>query len=268
MAEMVAGAQVVGRVAQLLKLVGERPNKGHAVADLAGKAGLSRPTVHRLLVALQAAGLVEHDPVARRWHLGREAYVLGVLAQGRFNIEGLARDSLIRLADRIGDTTFLSVPRGTESACLFREEGAYPIRTHVLQVGDRLPFGVGSASLAFLAALPAERSKRLVDESAELVEARYPGHTKASILASVEEARTLGYAVNRGSLLKGSWGVAAVVLDARGSAVAALSIAAVEARLQGGRLQEVGHLLEQEAESVGQLLSAARGDISDERLSR
>ena len=55
-----AGAQVVARTVQLLKLVSKRGG-GRLIADLVTSSGLTRPTVYRLLSALKATGLIEQD---------------------------------------------------------------------------------------------------------------------------------------------------------------------------------------------------------------
>ena len=61
--------------------------------------------------------------------------------------------SLIALAAESGDSSFVSLRRGSYSVCLQREEGDFPIRTHVLQAGARHPLGVGAGAMAILAAL-------------------------------------------------------------------------------------------------------------------
>src|SRR5690606_18117890 len=51
-----AGAQSVSRVLRLLKCVGAAPVHGAALGDLARDAGLTQPTAHRMLAALQHEG--------------------------------------------------------------------------------------------------------------------------------------------------------------------------------------------------------------------
>jgi DNA-binding IclR family transcriptional regulator len=60
-------------------------------------------------------------------------------------------------------------------------------------------------------------------------------------------------------LLEGSWGVAAAVRDAAGVPIAALSITAIEARVQGERHAELGRLLVREARSLGHFLMSESG---------
>ena len=75
-------------------------------------------------------------------------------------LPGLSWDA----AARSGDTSFLSVRRDAFAVCLHREEGAYPIRTHALEVGDRHPLGVGGGSLAILATLSDAEIERVLPD--------------------------------------------------------------------------------------------------------
>ena len=59
----VQGAQVVSRVASLLRIVGRKP-EGSPLVELVRESGLTRPTVHRLLTSLAAEGLLDQDPPA------------------------------------------------------------------------------------------------------------------------------------------------------------------------------------------------------------
>jgi len=263
--DSIAGAQVVSRAAQLLKLISERSGGGRLIAELVAKSGLTRPTVYRLLSALEAAGLIEQDAATRRWHLGPEAYVLGTLASSRFNIERLARESLVRIADHTGESAFLSIVRGTESVCLLREEGTYPIRTHVLQAGDRLPLGVGSAGLAMLSAFPDEEVDAAIDTNTDQIKTRFPAYSPKLIKQFVAETRISGFAVNRGLILTGSWGLAAAVLDEGGRPIGALSITAIESRLQEPRQSELGKLLVGESRRLAQLCRTSPGDSNGKR---
>lgn len=256
--DSVAGAQVVARAVQLLKLVSERSVEGHLIADLVSRSGLTRPTVYRLLSALQATGLVEQSETSKRWYLGPEAFVLGTLSAGRFNIERLAHDALIRIADETGESAFLSIRRGNESVCLIREEGTYPIRTHVLQPGDRLPLGVGSAGMAILAALSDDELQESLEISRDILRSQYVNYSPKLIAQGIDETRQLKYSVNRGLLLAGSWGMAAAVADRNGRPVAALSITGVESRLGGKRQPELGRLLVREAKLLELLLNSDR----------
>ncbi len=163
-----SGSQSVDRALGLLSLIGREPAEGLPLGEIVAGSGLNKPTTRRLLMALMRAGLVEQEPQTRRYCLGEEAFVLGVLAARRHGLLEMAMDSLRRLARETQDTSFLTVRRETYAICLHREEGTYPVRTHALQGGDQHPLGVGAGSLAILAALPDGDVDRIVAASARV----------------------------------------------------------------------------------------------------
>ena len=76
----VAGAQVVGRVAALLRALSAVMPQGAGTSELARAAELSRPTAHRLLSSLAAQGFVDRDQRSGDWLLLSELYELGAVA--------------------------------------------------------------------------------------------------------------------------------------------------------------------------------------------
>ncbi|MEP9348735.1 IclR family transcriptional regulator [Xanthobacter sp. KR7-225] len=251
------GTQSIERAIALLLLVGRAGADGARLSDVVERSGLPKPTVRRVLLALVRAGLVDQEEASRRYHIGPEAYVLGTLAAARFGIHALSLGALSRIATESGDCAFLTVPRDIFAVCLHREEGTFPIRTHVLQAGDRHPLGVGAGSLAILAALPDVEVERVLAANAEALATAYPGYSPQRLRHGVAETRRHGYALNPGLYVSGSWGIGVAVLDAQGRPAGALSIAAIDTRLTPERQPELAALLQREARALEAALGAA-----------
>ncbi|ALU38530.1 IclR family transcriptional regulator [Kocuria flava] len=247
------GTQVVHRAAQLLRAIAGR-EEGATVAGLAAATGLTRPTVHRLLTGLAAEGLVERSAASGAWQLGPELYVLGAVAAHRYPIRELAAPSLRRLAEATGESAFLSARRGLETVCLARVEGAFPIRSHVLYEGLRLPLGVASAGLAILAHLPEAEVERVLDATAGARAQWGPLHVPERIRPLLVEVRRRGVAVNPGMIVEGSWGMGAAVFDATGAPAYALSLTGIEPRFAGERRELLGRALLAEAHRLSREL--------------
>lgn len=248
-AEPVTGTQSVERALALLSLVGRGGAQGLTLASIVASSGLNKPTARRLLMALMRARLIEQEAASRRYALGPEAYVLGTLAAPRHGLLDQAAQSLRRLSAATGDTSFVSARHGDHAVCLHREEGHHPVRTHALQRGDQQPLGVGAGSLAILAALPeAEREVTMLG----LRDAYAARHGYSIEIVRDDVARTLdqGFALNPGRLVPGSWGVGVPVRLPHGRVAGALSIAAVDSRLQPDRQRELAKLLRDEARVV------------------
>ncbi|WP_245841027.1 IclR family transcriptional regulator [Puniceibacterium sediminis] len=246
----VSGTQAVDRSLALLTLVGRGGANGISLASLVTQSGLGKPTVRRLLLALIRGGLIEQDDESRHYHLGAECYVLGTLATPRHGLLEIAADAVARLARDSGDTAFVTMRRGAGAVCLHRQEGAFPIRTHALTTGAQHPLGVGAGSLAMLAALPDDEVEAVLDDNAALLAAEYPGLTAEVLRHEVTATRARGFALNPGRVVPGSWGVGVALRRADGTVAGALSLAAIESRMQPPRDRELAAMLTREAEGI------------------
>lgn len=254
----VDGAQALDRAVTLLKMVGA--GDGSRLSEIVAESGLTKPTVHRMLKALERNGLVEQDSGSRKYYLGPEALVLGVMANRRHGIRRAASGTLVRLANASHDVVFLSIPRDTHAVCIERLEGDYPIRTHVLQVGSRHPLGVGAGSLAILAKMSDEGVEDVLARIGPELAQEYPAFTPDIIRKKVQEAREQGFAFNPGYLHAGSWAIGAAVIGSDGECLGAISISAIESRLGPERRSELGQLLLEEVAQLSQRL--AQPDLS------
>lgn len=252
-----AGAQSIGRAAAMLRLIASQPAAGATLSALVEASGLVKPTCRRILLALMDAGLVEQDPTSRRYVLGPEAYLMGLAAAVRHGSQPAALDGAARLARLTGDAAFHQVRRGYSVVCLHREDGDYPLRSHVLAAGDRHPLGVGAGGLALLAALPDHEVDSVLDANRALLAQRYRMLGPGLLRDLVAETRERGYSMNRGLLFPGSWGMGMAVRDAKGRADQCLSIAAVESRMQPDREVELAAWLAEEVARLEAALGAA-----------
>lgn len=256
---VVDGAQVVGRVAAVLRVVSSAMPGGLATGDVVAGTGLARSTAHRLLTALVADGFVDRDPDTGRWCLGPEIYLMGTVAAERYDVTDLARTAVRSLAGATGESAFFSARRGNETVCLLREEGSFPIRSFVLHEGIRFPLGVASAGLAILGHLPAaEVDRYLALHGRALAEQYGPAHAGEGIRQRVAATRRLGYAVNPGLIVEGSWGMGAAVFDRSGAPTWALSLTGIEPRFSPSRRPELGRLLLEHAHALGARLALRR----------
>lgn len=252
-AKRVDGAQTVTRAAILLRLIGVR--RQMRFSDLTRETGLANPTLQRLLVSLIDAGLIHHDKTQALYRLGTEAYVLGQLARPNFSFHDLAKDSLARLATLSGDCAFLSALEGLSTICLHREEGQYPIRTHVLNVGDRQPLGVGAAALAILGSLPEAEAEKILDVNAQNIRDTRQDVDMSLLKRLIDDARITGVALNPGLIFPGSWAIAAAIKAPSGDLLGALTIAAIESRMTPERQLELTRPLLDEVAQIEKRLA-------------
>lgn len=251
---MDAPKTVVARTAGVLRVLAARDPEGASTTEVAAAAGLARPTVHRLLVSLAEEGLVDRDRASGDWLLGPELYLLGSAAAARYDVRTVVQPFVRRLAEVTSESAFYSVRRGEETVCLIREDGAFPIRSHVLHEGARFPLGVVSAGIVVLAFLP-EREIDAYLSAVDLVERHGPGHGADEIRARIAQVRERGWSLNPGLIVEGSWGMAAAVFDAGGAPIGALSLTGIEARFSPERRPALGRALLDAAHGLTQRLA-------------
>lgn len=248
--------KMVDRIVSILRLLGGRDDHGVALAEICAETGLQKTNAHRMLAALVDSGLVFQDVLTRNYRLGFAATALGRSALEQ-DVAGAARVSLLRLAQKTGDTAFASVHEGTAAICVAREVGDFPIRTLTLSVGSRRPLGVGAGSLALLSAL----SDDVVDKTVERNETwlqDFHGFSAAHLRKLVARTRRNGFALNEGGIVPGMNAVGVSVLDEKGAPLAALSIAAIKERTSKKRIVELVDLLSVEARALADMMRPLR----------
>lgn len=245
-----SGARAVERALGVMAVVAKGGGTGISLADVVRDTGLNKPTARRLLIALIRSRLVEQDDATRRYHLGPELYVLGMLAAPRHGLLDMATESLQRLSGISGDTSFVSMRRGDYAVCLHRQEGNHPVRTHALLAGDQNPLGVGAGSLAMLAALADDEAGAVLQRVEDTICAQYRGYTSEILRLDIQQARERGYALNPGRVIASSWGIGMPILLPNGRLAGALSIAAIDSRMTQPRQQELAALLSEEVTRI------------------
>ncbi|WP_299451453.1 IclR family transcriptional regulator [uncultured Pigmentiphaga sp.] len=245
------GTQSIERVVALLRALIPRNKRGATAAELAKAAGLDRTTAHRILKCLAREQLLSFSPDKHRYQLGPLAAELGAVASETFDLVGLCRPTLARIADDVGDTVFLMVRRGDDAVCADRVSGAYPVKTFVVDVGVYRPLGIGAGSMAILSALPPESAALLLEHN----QARYTRYTPnlSDLRQLMEESRKRGYVVMDVIDVEGVRAVGMAVM-VRDRPIAALSIAAISMRMTESRVTQLAALLRREATALGKML--------------
>jgi DNA-binding IclR family transcriptional regulator len=245
------------RAMSLLRVLASHSRKGVALSQLTSSSGLPHPTVHRLLNQLIEERLVYRDPDTRRYSLGALAFELGVAAAQQFDIRVMCRPVLTRLAMETGDTAYLVVRSGDEAVCIDRQEGHAPIRVMTLEVGSRRLLGVGAGGLAILSAMQKTECAAYVDSYHERLEAenKLP---KALLMKSIADAQSNGFALIKNRITLGTTAIGCHIRDSLGNPIAAVSIAAINERLDAqntrlaaGEVVAAAHTIEETLRGFG-----------------
>lgn len=220
------------------------------LSEIAAQAGLNKVTTLRILEVLTREGFVRRDDKTKTYSLGNEVFILAAALRDRDDLRARARPSLVRLAAMSEDSVLLSVRSGgSESVCVDKEVGSFPIRANYLDIGSRRPLGMGAGAMALLA----WQSQAEIDAILPLVEQRLPLFPKVSmswLKNEIDRSRERGYSVFLNMLVDRMGAIGVPIFGADGRPVAALSIAALSDRISSRRDQLVD-MLKREAEIIG-----------------
>jgi DNA-binding IclR family transcriptional regulator len=243
------GAQSVRRAVAVLRALAAGQDRGARAIEVAAQCGLTRATAHRMLQVLVEEGLAERTPAPPRYVIGREASLLGIARSSPLPIRAAAAPFLESVCRETGDSTVLSLRSGTDSICIDRLTGSYPIQVIGVSIGARLPLGVGVGGVVLLAFLPrAEREGLIARIAPRLARHRM---TAALLRERIRAAAERGYAFTDAGVIPGTHVLAVPVLSPQGRPLAALSINAMANRLPAARASRLAPFLRQQADGMG-----------------
>ena len=252
------GTQSLRRAISILRLLSQSNEKGLSLADAVRGSGLNKATTHRILNALVAEGFAAQDGQTRNYFLGFELVALGIAANPRYGIAQIAKPFVTKLAEELGDTIYLSVRSRDDAVCVMREVGSFPIKTLTFPPGARTPLGLGSGSVVLLAFLSEAERTRIIRETVQRLQGSEQAISEAELTENVKRTRKNGYASVGNYIVNGMRAIAMPIHAPDGTVTAAISVASIEQRLDGKRLQQALKVLQRERAALEQRLRSSQ----------
>ncbi|HEY2255828.1 MAG TPA: IclR family transcriptional regulator [Variovorax sp.] len=230
------------RGSALLRLLAAAGVRGVPLSQLSVKSAMAHATVHRLLAHLIREGLAIQIEDTRRYALGPLAFELGLAAAQRYDLRGMFRPTLERLAAEAADTAYVHIRSGYEAVCLDMVEGPSAIRVVPLRIGSRRPLGLGAGGLAILAQLEEDEAQDILAQVAPYIEREW-NFPEEALRASVDESRRNGFALICNRVVPGVTAIGVTYRDSMGRVSGALTIAAPNERMGPARIAVTNRLL-------------------------
>jgi DNA-binding IclR family transcriptional regulator len=232
------------------------------IADVADRMEASRSTVHRYMTTLVALGMLEQDPLSRRYRvsllpadIGAAALDANRVAQALDGqLQDLRRDTgcTVRLGVLV-DLNVLVVGTVRSSA---EGQGLVGVQ---LRRGARLPSHATALGKVLLGAYDAKELRE------QLAKATLGKHTQKTIVSKralsseVASAKEQGFALEREEHEQGTIGIAVPVFDRSSEQVAALSLVAHTPEISLKQLEQSLRRLQAGAEAIGAGVAARDG---------
>lgn len=248
-----ARSQVVQRTCTVLRALAGFGHAGGRLLDVTTATGLSRPTVHRILQTLADERFIQQLP-SRRYRLGTAMFEIGMSAPSPVGDLEPFRRLVQRLADSCGDTVYFAIRRDDLAFYLLRCEGAFPVRTHVVDTNQTLPLVRSHSGRALLASLDEEKADEIIRraEGTKLFGATDPDGLREEI----DFVRRNGYGWARDVTLIGVAGLTVPVPNANGRSYLALTISSISQRLDRDRALALLPELRNTARAITDLIAA------------
>jgi DNA-binding IclR family transcriptional regulator len=205
-----SGVGVLDKAVALLDAVASRPC---SLTDLVDATGITRPTAHRLALALEQHGLLARDS-SGHFVMGPQTLAWATV---RDDLPARADLSVSELRDATGLSSQVYRRVGDVRLCIAAAEPATGLRDTV-PVGSRLTLQAGSAAQVLVAWLPPAEQDRLIGGAA---------FTSADLAA----VRRRGWAHSLGQREPGVGSLSAPVRDSSGAVIAAISLSGPQERV-------------------------------------
>ena len=186
-------------------------------AELAEAAGLPRTTGYRMIRQLLGRGFLAKDAHGHI-RLGQRLWEIAQYTPLSRTLRSAALPLMEDVSAVVGQTTQLAVLDEDEVLIVERlsRQGAV---ANPAEVASRMPAHLTSMGHVLLAFAPAHRTETFMAAHQERI-----GRERPELRRELAEARSRGYAKLNGVIHQGTAGISVPVLDARGQALAALTI--------------------------------------------
>ena len=245
----------LSRGVEILRMLADRGSPS-GVTEVAERLGVDPSTAYRLLVTLEAGGLVHKDPDAKKYGVGYGVLEIAYGLLRRMTVVSVADPHLRSIATLTGESTHVAVLDGTQAVFVARQSGAGILRVET-SIGSSEPAYCTAVGKALLAD-HTEADLRSLYGDAPL--ARHTPQTITTIheLANeLERVRRSGYAHDDEELHPGVRCVASPVRDHRGRIVAAFGVSMPGTRLTREHLPSLVERISGAAESISSQLGYA-----------
>lgn len=246
-----SAVQSLDRGLKILGIVAD--DDGQSLSEIASRSGLAPSTAYRMLMTLEAHGMVECDSATQLWSVGVSAYRTGSAFLRRRKLVDRARPIMQELMDRTGETANLGVAEDDGVVFVSQTETHQPIRAF-FRPGTLSSFHASGIGKAVLACLPPARVVAILRRTG-LESFTERTLTDASSLArDLEAIRARGWAIDDEERHAGMRCVASAIFNEFGEPLGGISVSGPTGRVTPDWIARVGPLVRDAAERVTALI--------------
>ena len=193
------------------------------IVDIAHKVKIPLTTAHRTLATLTRGGLLEQNDRTGKYRIGPEFYMQGSLYLRATDIFKAAEPVTKALNDLTGEAVCIAILNRGNVVMVMKEESKYDFRV-ATHVGSILTAYTSAMGKALLSELPEAEIDSIIPEERLRPRTKNTIATKRELKLELEQIRKTGVSFDLEGNFEGVVGIASLIRDASGKAVAAMSI--------------------------------------------
>lgn len=213
----------VDRATDIILAFIETPVMG--IAELQQRLDLPRPTLYRMLAALEQKGMVSWFGDPRRYRLGQKVLELAKSWQRSFNLIEISQPALERLSQTCDETVMLFVPNPPHGRMLVHEIRSSKPLYYSRPIGYVAPLTRGAAGKVMLAFASDEEVRRACET--------LPENERRKVHSDIQRIRKDRYFAATGEVLTGALSIAAPLFGHGEEVLGAVSVVGPENRMNG-----------------------------------
>ncbi|MGB1235486.1 MAG: HTH-type transcriptional regulator BhcR [Planktomarina sp.] len=205
-------------------------HQGKSLSVLASELSQSPATLYRVLVTLEARGLVDFDPVDQVWHIGAKSFTIGTKFLRRTSLVERARPVLRKLMEDTGETANLAIEKGGMVLFLSQVETHETIRAF-FPPGTLSPMHASGIGKALLAHMHDDSFDRWAKSNDLVAFTPYTFTDRDLLSDELAITRERGFSIDAEERNLGMECIAAPVFDMNQEAIAGLSVSGPKSRI-------------------------------------
>jgi IclR family KDG regulon transcriptional repressor len=248
-------APSVKKAFQILRLIADT-ERGRGINELARSLGISKSTIHGITASLEEIGVLNRNPLNKRYTLGYVILELSRRGLSRMPLREIARSHMEELMEATGETVFLGILDNNHILILDSVESNKELKI-TSPSGTKSPPDAGGVGKIFFAYTEENKTLRYLNTKGLT---KYTEHSTIDInkyLEELKEAKKKGYTVDREEYLRGVRAVAAIINTAD-SPLAAIWVVGFSSSLTDAMMQTVIEKTVDAAHAISQELKQSK----------
>ena len=226
-------------------------NSRYTLAELAERTGYPKTTIHTILKTLESRGYVER--VGESYALGSAVISLSQAAIANVEIRDRAAPLLRQMADRLGESVYLTVPGRSHILYIYAIESSQRLEARSA-IGDVAYYHSTSVGKAILAHLSLDRVDEILEEVGQPRRTSATITSREALLDELERIRRQGFSTDHSENEVDTYCVGAPIFDASHAVVGSCSVSGNSPRIVDEELLRHAEVIRGTADAISKRL--------------